>query len=136
VATITSVALLLAAIAIIVVCVQAALILARLQVVAERVKSLLERETSETIQSWREAAQGILRSTAKLDDGLTSLNRSLDRIDRVTGRLETDLLAAAVLQPALAKVSGWLSGVKRGLTGVGTRHHGRGAENAVDTEVG
>lgn len=126
-----------AALAVVAVCGYAILVLSQLARNAKRVWSLLDGEVEPTLRAWREAAQGVQRSAAKLDDGLDALNRSLHRLDRITERLALELLAVAAIPPAIVKVSGWLGVVRKGLAGVkGSRPAVKSTGNTVETEAG
>ena len=61
----------------------------------------------------------------------------MHRIDRVTEKLEPDLLAVSVIQPAIARVSSWVSGMRKGLSEIrAPRPRGRAVGESIETEVG
>jgi hypothetical protein len=131
------IAAVIAAAALVVVCVRAYLFLVRAQAALERLNALLGTDAQAAIQSWADAAQGVQRAAGKLEEGLASLTRSLSRVDRVTERLEPDFLAASVIQPAISKVSIWLGGVRKGLAEIRAhRPKGKPAPEGVETEAG
>jgi hypothetical protein len=103
----------------------------------EKLGKLVEGDLTEAIREWRGTAQGVREAAGKLDDGLGSLAKTLRRVDRVTEKLEPEVLALTVVQPVIARVSSWIGGVRKGLSEVmGSRPHGRPRANGVDTEVG
>ena len=127
----------LAAAALIVVSVKAYFLVIRAQAMVDRLGQLVESELAPTARAWGETARGVQNATRKLDEGLGSLVRTLGRLDRISERLEADVVTLSVIQPALTKVVSWLGGVKKGLGEVvGHRPRAKGAAEGVETEVG
>jgi len=127
----------LAAAALIVVSVKAYFLMIRAQAVVDRLGRLVESELTPTVRAWGETARGVQDATRKLDEGLGSLARTLGRVDRISERLEAEVVTLSVIQPAVAKVTSWLCGVRRGLGEVvGRRPRTKGAAEGVETEVG
>jgi len=104
----------------------ALLLQARIRRLADQMQKTLESEVSTTLRAWRDAAQGLREAVAKLDSGLGSLANTLQRLDRLTEKLEPDALARTLLQPALAKLLAWLGGLRKGLASA--------RQSAVDEE--
>jgi len=91
---------------------------ARLRRLLAQVENTLDPEVREMLRAWREAAQGVQQAARKLDEGLAALARTLERVDRLSQKLEPDSLARTLLQPAVAKLLAWLAGVQKGLASV------------------
>lgn len=125
----------LAALALIFLAVKIYLLVARATTLVDKVGRLVDTEIAEAARAWGEAARGVQNAVGKLDQGLESLSVTLGRVDRVAQRLEPEQLTLSMLQPALAKVSSWLGGVRRGLSEV-TGHKAKAVGEGVETEVG
>jgi len=131
------IAAVIAAAAVTVVCIRTYLFLDRAQAALDRLNALVATDASVAVHAWAEAARGVQRAAGKLEDGLGSLNACLGRVDRVTEKLEPDLLAVSVIQPAIAKLSAWLGGVRKGLSDIrGHRPKAKPAGESIETEVG
>ncbi|MCJ7750190.1 MAG: hypothetical protein MUQ65_03705 [Armatimonadetes bacterium] len=127
----------LAATALIVVSVKAYLLMIRAQAVVDGLGRLVESELTPTVRAWGETARGVQDAARKLDEGLGSLARTLGRVDRISERLEPEVVTLSVIQPAVAKVVSWLGGVRKGLGDVvGHRPRAKGTAEGVETEVG
>ena len=127
----------LAAAALIAVSVKAYFALVRAESVVEGLGQLVESEFAPMVREWGETARGVQGAARKLDEGLGSLARTLGRLDRISERLEPEVVTLSVIQPALAKVASWLGGVKKGLGDVvGHRPRARGTAEGVETEAG
>jgi hypothetical protein len=123
----------IAAAALTVVCIKCYLFMVRTQAAVDRLRS----EAASAVQAWAEAARGVRRAAGKLEESLAPLSACLCRIDRVTEKLEPDLLAVSVIQPAISRVSSWLGGVRKGLAEMrGQRPRSRPGGESVETEVG
>lgn len=125
----------LAATALIVLSVRVYALVARATAVVEKAGRLMDTEVTEAVRAWGEAARGVENAVGKLDQGLESLTITLARVDRVTQKLEPETLTLSMLQPAFAKVSSWLGGVRRGLSEV-AGHRAKTTGEGVETEVG
>ncbi len=131
------IAAIIAAAALTVVCIRAYLVLVRAQAALDHLNTLVTTEASTAVHAWAEAARGVQRAAGKLDEGIASLNACLHRADRVTEKLEPDLLVVSVIQPAISKVSSWLGGVRKGLSEIrGHRPKGKPGAEGIETEVG
>jgi len=90
-----------------------------------------------TVRAWEETARGVQNAARKLDEGLGSLARTLGRVDRMSEKLEPEVVTLSVIQPAMAKIVSWLGGVRKGLGEVvGHRPRAKGTAEGVETEVG
>ena len=103
-------ALTLAALAAVAVGIRIFVLVGRLQQLLETVKRTVESDVTDTVRELGEKAVG------KLDDGLGSLASSLDRVDRLTEKLEPDSVTRTVVQPAVAKIAAWIGGVRKGMS--------------------
>jgi len=127
----------LAAVALIVVSVKAYFLMIRAQAVVDRLGRLVDSELTPTVRAWEETARGVQNAARKLDEGLGSLARTLARVDRMSEKLEPEVVTLSVIQPAMAKVVSWLGGVRKGLGDVvGHRPRAKGTAEGVETEVG
>ena len=127
----------LAAVALIVVSVKAYFLMIRAQAVVDRLGRLVDSELTPTVRAWEETARGVQNAARKLDEGLGSLARTLARVDRMSEKLEPEVVTLSVIQPAMAKVVSWLGGVRKGLGEVvGHRPRAKGTAEGVETEVG
>jgi len=127
----------LAAVALIVVSVKAYFVMIRAQAVVDRLGRLVDSELTPTVRAWEETARGVQNAARKLDEGLGSLARTLGRVDRMSEKLEPEVVTLSVIQPAMAKVVSWLGGVRKGLGEVvGHRPRAKGTAEGVETEVG
>ncbi len=130
---ITLIAAAIAAGALTVVCVKAYLFLVRTETTTKRV----EAEAALALQAWAEAARGVQRAAGKLEESLAPLSACLCRVDRVTEKLEPDFLAISVLQPAINKVTSWVSGLRKGLADMrGERPKVKPRKEGIETEAG
>ena len=121
----------------IVVSVKAYLVMMRAQTVVDRLGQLVESELAPTVRAWGETARGVQDAARKLDEGLGSLARTLGRLDRISEKLEPEVVTLSVIQPAVTKVVSWLGGVRKGLGEVvGHRPRAKGTAEGVETEVG
>lgn len=90
----------------------------RTHTLLDQVGRLLDTEVAGTVRTLGGAARGVEQAVGKLDKGLESLSSTLDRVDRVTHKLEPDYLAHTVAQPVLAKLAAWVGGVRKGIARV------------------
>jgi len=104
----------------------------RAYLLVKRTHELLDAEVAEVVRTLGGAARGVEQAVGKLDKGLEALSSTLDRVDRVTQRLEPEYLAHTVAQPALAKIGAWLGGLRKGLARA--RRGGRGEAEAAEVE--
>jgi hypothetical protein len=117
--------------------VRALFLQARIGRLIEQAGRTLDSDARQALGAWTEAARGLQQAVGKLEQGAAALNRSLDRVDRITKTLEADLRALSVIQPTISRIGSWLGGVRKGLSELGGRRPrvGRAAEG-VDTEAG
>jgi hypothetical protein len=135
--TLVLLAAMLAAAALIVVSVKAYFLMVRAQAVVDDLGRLVESELTSTVRAWGETARGVQDATRKLDEGLGSLARTLGRVDRISEKLEPEVVTFSVIQPVVTKVVSWLGGVRKGLGEVvGHRPRAKGTAEGVETEVG
>jgi hypothetical protein len=104
----------LAALAVTAVAIRAYLAMGRLHRLVEQVGKV-EAELAQTIEAWGQTARGVQQAVGNLDDGLKSLAKTLERVDRLTERLEPESVARTVVAPMVAKMAAWVSGLRKGL---------------------
>lgn len=104
----------------------------RTHTLLDQVGRLVDTEVTEVVRTLGGAARGVEQAVGKLDKGLESLSSTLDRVDRVTHKLEPEYLAHTVAQPVLAKLAAWVGGVRKGLARV--RRGGAVEADASDAE--
>lgn len=98
----------------------------------KRTHALLDAEVADVVRTLGGVARGVEQAVGKLDKGLEALSSTLDRVDRVTQKLEPESLAHTVGRPALAKLAAWVGGVRKGFARV---RRGRAVEaSAADAE--
>jgi hypothetical protein len=95
--------------------IRAYLLVKRIHDLVDQVGRLVDSDVGSTVRAWGDTARGVQQAVGKLDDGFGSLATSLDRVDRLTERLEPESLARTVVQPAVAKIASWLVGLRKGL---------------------
>lgn len=109
----------------------------RLHRLADQVGDLVDSDVGPTMRAWGDTARGARGAVEKLDGGLGSLASTLDRADRLTAHLEPDSMTRTVMQPVVAKIVSWVSGVRKGLGSVRKRPaETTGAAEGSDTETG
>jgi len=101
----------------------------RLRQLADQIGHAVQAEARQAFLSWKAAADAVQRSAGKLDQGLESLARTLDRADRVTERLEPESLTHTVVAPLLVKIGAWLGGFRKGLGSAHRRKTDEGLED-------
>jgi len=106
----------LAALAAVAVAIRIFVLVGRLQQLVETVKRTVESDVTDTVRELGETARGVQKAVGKLDDGLGSLASALDRVDRLTEKLEPDSVTRTVVQPAVAKIAAWIGGVRKGVS--------------------
>jgi len=117
--------------------VRALLLQARIGRLIEQAGRTLDPDVRQALAAWAEAARGLQQAVGKLEQGMAVLNRSLDRVDRITKTLEADLDTLSAIQPVVSRIGSWLGGVRKGLSEVGGRRpKARRAAEGVDTEAG
>ena len=117
----------LAALAAAALAIRAYLAVARLQAVIDQVGKAVETDLRATIRAWGNTAQGLQQAVGKLDGSLQSLASTLERVDRVTEKLEPESVARTVVAPAVAKLAAWVAGLRKGLA---STRHGKGRAKA------
>lgn len=136
-AEVALVAAAIAAVALVIVCVRAYLLLAQAEAALRRLDKLVDTDLRTAVHSVARAAQGVQRAAGKLAEGIEPLNACLCRADRVSERLEPDLLAVSMIQPAITRMSSWLDGVRKGLSDIrGRRPRRPPPGGGIDTEAG
>ena len=104
----------------------------RAYLLVKRTHELLDAEVADVIRTLGGAARGVEQAVGKLDKGLEALSSTLDRVDRVTQKLEPESLAHTVAQPALAKIAAWVGGIRKGLARA--RRDKKGEAGAAEAE--
>ena len=136
-AEVALVAATVAAVALVIVCVRAYLLLVQAELALRRLDKLVDADLRTAVHSVAQAAQGVQRAAGKLEEGIEPLNACLCRADRVSERFEPDLLAVSMIQPAIARMTSWLDGVRKGLSEMhGRRHRRPPPGGGIDTEAG
>ncbi len=107
---------------------------ARIRDLVDRLQSILDSEVTPLVRAWTEAARGVQHSAGELDRGLGALARTLDRLDRLTEKLQPDSLARTLLHPALAKLLAWLGGFRKGVASTGACPEDRAPVSAHDPD--
>ncbi len=131
--TVLMVAALLAAVAVLALALRAYSFVKRLHQVVDALGRTVEQELNPAVRAWREAAEGVRTAANTLDSGCASIASALDRVDRLTEKLEplggqADWLMRTMIGPAIAKVASWVSGFRKGIASV----HGGKAEEGLD----
>lgn len=127
----------LAALVVAVVAIRLYMLISRAQSAVDRLERLLGSEAVSAVRAWEEAARGVGEAAGKLGAGLESLASALRRLDRVTEKVEPEVLRLTAIQPAVAKVASWLGGVSKGLADVmGRGPKTKAAGEGVETEAG
>jgi len=81
----------------------------------DRLGQVVETEVAGAVRTLGETARGVQQTVGKLDDGLQSLANTLERVDRLSAKLEPESLARRVMTPAAAKLATWVGGLRKGL---------------------
>ena len=126
--TLLVVAAFLAAVAVLALALRAYYFVRRLHQVVDSLGRTVEQELNPAVRAWREAAEGVRKAATTLDSGCASIASALDRVDRLTERLEPDSLMRTMVGPAIAKIASWVSGFRKGIASV----HGGKAEEGLD----
>ena len=100
----------------------------RIARLVDQVGRLLDSEVTPAVRAWRETAEGVRTAATTLDSGCVSLASALDRIDRLTEKLEPDSLMRTMVGPAIAKIASWVAGFRKGIASV----RGAKAEEGLD----
>jgi len=100
----------------------------RIARLVDQVGRLLDSEVAPAVRAWREAAEGVRAAATTLDSGCGSLASALDRVDRLTEKLEPDSLMRTMIGPAIVKIASWVTGFRKGIASV----HGGKAEEGLD----
>jgi hypothetical protein len=100
----------------------------RVYFLVKRVHRLLDSEVGDMVRAWSDVARGVQEAVGKVDDGLSSLATSLQRVDRLTEKLEPEAMARTVLKPTVAKILSWIRGLRKGLASA------RGGEKSPTAE--
>jgi len=109
----------------------------RLHRLLDQVGESVASDVGPTMRALGDTARGAQGAVEKLEKGLTSLASTLDRADRLTAELEPDSMARRVMEPVVAKIVAWISGVRKGLGSVRKGRAGAAeAAEGSDTETG
>ena len=117
--TVALIAASLAALVLAVVGIKVYVLLTRVHRLLDQVGRILESDVRPTIEALGGVAQGARRAVGKVDDGLTSVANALERVDRLTGRLEPDSVARGVVEPLVAKILAWITRGQKGAASAG-----------------
>ena len=116
--TLALVAAFLAAIALLALAIRGYYLVKRLHQLVDSLDRTVENEVNPAVRGWREAADGIKQAAGKLESGAASLATTLDRVDRLTERLEPDSLLRTMMGPAIMKLASWVAGFRKGMASV------------------
>ncbi len=117
------IAVILAAGAVIALSVRGYVLARRLDRLADEVGRLVENDARRALTQVEEAARGVHRTASHIDATLVPLSNTVHRIERWTAAIAAETLMAGAVSPALAKLGGWLSGLRKGIGEV-IRHRG------------
>jgi hypothetical protein len=84
----------------------------------KRIHRMVDSEIAPTVQALRDTLQEVRGTVGKLDKGVESLASMLERVDRVTEKLEPESMARAAARAPLKKLASWIGGVRRGLASI------------------
>lgn len=136
-ATVALIAASLAALVLAAVGIRAYFLVKRLHGVLDRVDQLVASDATTTVRALGDTARGAQAAVAKLEDGLSALASTLERVDRLSANLEPDSMARTVAQPIVTKVLAWISGLRKGLGSVRKKGAPAGeAAEGAETEAG
>jgi hypothetical protein len=113
--TVALIAASLAALVLAAVGIRAYFVVKRLHALLDRVDQLVASDVAATVRALGDTARGAQAAVAKLENGLSTLASTLERVDRLSANLEPDSMARTVAQPVVTKVLGWISGLRKGL---------------------
>jgi len=117
--------------------VRALFLQARIGRLIEQAGRALDLDVRQALGAWTEAARALHQAVQNLEQGAAALNRTLERVERITRTLEADLHALSAVQPAISRIGAWLGGVRRGLSDIaGRRPKAKRPVEGVETEVG
>ena len=114
-------AVILAAAAVVALSVRGYLLAQRVHRLAEQISQVVEQEVKQALAQVEEAARGMRDTAEHVDHALAPLSRTVHRIERWTAALAAEALVASAVSPAVAKIGGWLSGLRK-LLGEALRH--------------
>ncbi len=136
-ATVALIAASLAGLALAAVGIRAYFLVKRLERLADQLRDFVTSEAGPTMRAVGDTARGARGAAEKLEEGLGSLASTLERADRLTAELEPDSMARRVMEPVVAKIVSWVSGLRKGLGSVrkGRAEAGEAAEGS-ETETG
>ncbi len=115
---IEAVAVIVAALAVTAFSVRIYLLAGRLQQLADQFSRILEEDVRGAVAEIEQAARRTQATLGKVDAALIPFGHTVRRIERWTATLATEALVTGALSPALAKVSGWLAGLRKGVSSV------------------
>lgn len=117
--TVALIAASLAALVLAVVGIKVYVLLTRVHRLMDQLGRILESDVRPTIEALGGVAQGARKAVGKVDDGLTAVASTLERVDRVTGQLEPDSVARGLLEPLVARILAWITRGQRGAASAG-----------------
>lgn len=113
-----AIAVILAALAVAAFSIRGFLLAGRLTRLADEFSRALDEEVKRTLEEWDETARRTRESLGKLDAAVIPFGHTVRRIEKWMATIATEALVANALSPALSKVGGWLSGLRKGIGGV------------------
>jgi outer membrane murein-binding lipoprotein Lpp len=106
-------AIILAAIAVAAFAVRGYLVAQRLHRLADQVSQLAEMEAKRALLEVETAARRASATVGHIDRTLVPLSNTVRRVERWTAAIAAETLLAGAVSPALAKVGGWLVGLRK-----------------------
>ena len=116
------VAVIIAALAVTAFSIRIYLLAGRMQRLSDRFSQVLEEDVKGALAEVEQTARRVQETLGKVDAALVPFGHTVRRIERWTATIATEALVANALSPALAKVTSWLSGLRKGIGGV-LKHH-------------
>jgi hypothetical protein len=113
-----AIAVIIAAAAVTTFSVRAFLLAKRVHRLADQCGQVLEEDVKRTLAGMEETTRRARETLGRVDASLLPFEQTVRRIERWTAAVATEAIVASTLSPALAKVSGWLSGVRKGVGSV------------------
>jgi len=109
------IAVILAAAAVIALSIRGYLLARRLHRLADEIGRMVDGEARRALTEVEEAARGVRRTASHIDATLVPLSNTMHRLERWTAAIAAEAFVAGAVSPALAKLGGWLSGLRKGI---------------------
>ena len=109
------IAVILAAAVVIALSIRGYLFARRLHRLADEIGRMVDTEARRALMEAEEAARGVRRTASHIDATLVPLSNTMHRLERWTAAIAAETLMAGAMSAALAKLGGWLSGLRKGI---------------------